>query len=130
MANAIHMGDIPDAFYIIYMATRLIAGNKVDPTTLQSGETMPCCPINTGGIWRCLFTKAYFEPNIDTFFDAIKPCQYGCKEPGGGTELAFVIKSMLDSADGLMVPSVGVENGNNEIKRKFILDALWECDNL
>eukprot|EP00957_Ditylum_brightwellii_P096762 7369666-Ditylum_brightwellii.AAC.1 len=50
-ANAFQMGDMSDAFYITYMATRLIAGNKIDPTTLQQGETMPCCPLNIGGAW-------------------------------------------------------------------------------
>eukprot|EP00957_Ditylum_brightwellii_P127171 9696836-Ditylum_brightwellii.AAC.1 len=112
------------------MATRLISGNKVDPTTLQPGETMPCCPINIGRAWRHLFIKGYFEPIINTFIDATKPCQYGCREPGRGTELALAIKAMLDGTDGFMVASVDVENGYNEIKRKSIIVALWECGNL
>eukprot|EP00957_Ditylum_brightwellii_P207858 15354820-Ditylum_brightwellii.AAC.1 len=112
------------------MATRLIAGNKVDPTTLQPGETMSCHHISIGGAWRHLFTKAYFEPIIDTFIDATKPYQYGCGEPGGGTELAYAIKAILDGADGLMVSSVDVENDYNEIKRKSLLDAVQECSDL
>eukprot|EP00957_Ditylum_brightwellii_P152692 11622853-Ditylum_brightwellii.AAC.1 len=53
LANAIHTGDMPDAFYITYMATRLIAGNKVDPNTLHQVEpchATPSTSVGPGGI--------------------------------------------------------------------------------
>eukprot|EP00957_Ditylum_brightwellii_P099697 7594684-Ditylum_brightwellii.AAC.1 len=79
-------------------------------------------PINIGNAWRCLFTQAYFASMKSTFIDLTKPCQYGCSEPEGGTELAFDVKAMLDGAEGTMIADVDVENGYNEIMRSAILE--------
>eukprot|EP00957_Ditylum_brightwellii_P070120 5325570-Ditylum_brightwellii.AAC.1 len=64
---------MPDPFYIYYMATRLIAVNKKDPTTLQDGKAMGVHPINIGNAWQRVWTKAYFEPLIKVFNIYTKP---------------------------------------------------------
>ena len=115
LANAIHTGDLPDHFYAVYVATRLVAANKKEPGALEEDEEMPVRPINVGNAWRRLFTKAYFEPLIEIFIEQTKPCQYGCGKPGGGTQLVFGVKAMLDGADGTMVASVDVKNEYNKI---------------
>ena len=61
LANAIHTGDLPDHFYAVYVATRLVAANKKEPGALEEDEEMPVQPINVGNAWRRPFTKAYFE---------------------------------------------------------------------
>eukprot|EP00957_Ditylum_brightwellii_P124750 9508200-Ditylum_brightwellii.AAC.1 len=63
---------------------------------------MPVQFINVGNAWRRLFTKAYYEPLIEIFTEQTKPCQYGCGEPGRGTQLVFGVKAMIDGADGTM----------------------------
>eukprot|EP00957_Ditylum_brightwellii_P120201 9172181-Ditylum_brightwellii.AAC.2 len=115
---------MPESFYITYMTTRLIAVNKKDPGTLGAGELMECHPINTGNTWHRVFTKAYFEPLVETFIKYTKPCKYGCGESGGSTELSFDVKAMLDGARGTMVASVDVANGYNEIMCKAILEVV------
>eukprot|EP00957_Ditylum_brightwellii_P193433 14729064-Ditylum_brightwellii.AAC.1 len=110
------MGDMPDHFYVYYMATcLLVATDKQDPETLEEGKTMQVRPIDIGNAWQHLFTQAYFDPTISTFIALTKPYQYGCGEPGGGTEPAFCVEAMLDCAEGTMIASVDVENGYNEI---------------
>eukprot|EP00957_Ditylum_brightwellii_P101610 7744192-Ditylum_brightwellii.AAC.2 len=64
---------------------------------------MECCPIAIGNTWHRVFTKAYFEPLVETFIKYTRHCQYGCGEPGGSTELAFGVKAMLGGAHGTMV---------------------------
>eukprot|EP00957_Ditylum_brightwellii_P092607 7051960-Ditylum_brightwellii.AAC.1 len=71
------------------MATRLIAANKKDPATLHDGEAMDVRPINIRNAWQRVWTKAYFKPLIKLFIAYTKPCQYGCREPGGCTEMVF-----------------------------------------
>eukprot|EP00957_Ditylum_brightwellii_P141200 10757862-Ditylum_brightwellii.AAC.1 len=80
---------MPDTFYIYYMATRLAAANKKDLATLQDGEAMVVHPINIRNAWQRVWAKAYFKPLIKMFIAYTKPCQYGCGEPGGGTEMVF-----------------------------------------
>eukprot|EP00957_Ditylum_brightwellii_P074890 5692148-Ditylum_brightwellii.AAC.1 len=71
------------------MATRLIAANKKDLATLQDGKAMGVRHINIRNAWWRVWTKAYFELLIEVFIAYTKPCQYGCSEPGGGTEMMF-----------------------------------------
>ena len=121
---------MPDPFYIFYMATRLIAASKKNPASLQDGEAMDVRPINIGNAWRRVWTKAYFKPLIEVFIAYTKPCQYGCGEPGGGTEMVFGVKAMMDGAESNMIASIDVANGYNEIKHSSILQAVWDCPDL
>eukprot|EP00957_Ditylum_brightwellii_P187750 14295885-Ditylum_brightwellii.AAC.1 len=82
---------------------RLTATNKTDPTTLPDDATMDVWSINIGNKWCRVFTKAYFEPLIDIFINHTKPCQYGCRKPGGRNELIFGVKAMLDGTKGNMI---------------------------
>eukprot|EP00957_Ditylum_brightwellii_P081140 6172187-Ditylum_brightwellii.AAC.1 len=84
MINDIHTGDMPNAFYIAYMATRLILS--------LSNQVKPCCAVTS--------------------------------------TLVRLGVILLDKADDFMVASVEDENGYSEIKRKSILDAMWECTDL
>eukprot|EP00957_Ditylum_brightwellii_P056807 4305363-Ditylum_brightwellii.AAC.1 len=38
LANAIHTGDLPDHFYVVYVATRLVATNKNKQGALEEDE--------------------------------------------------------------------------------------------
>eukprot|EP00957_Ditylum_brightwellii_P110305 8413048-Ditylum_brightwellii.AAC.1 len=81
LANAIYTGDLPDHFYAVYVATRLVSANKKEPAAVGDYEEMLVHPINV---------------------EQTKPCQYGCGEPGRGMQLVFGVKDMLDGADGTM----------------------------
>eukprot|EP00957_Ditylum_brightwellii_P151808 11559970-Ditylum_brightwellii.AAC.1 len=95
------MGNLPEPFYIWYMATLLIAANKCDTATLANIAPMDIHPINIGSALMHVFTKAYFAP-----------------------------LAMLDGAEGTMVASINIANGYNEIQCKSILEAVWECPDL
>eukprot|EP00957_Ditylum_brightwellii_P003379 256169-Ditylum_brightwellii.AAC.1 len=46
LANAMHTCDLPDHFYAVFDATRLVAANKKEPGALKEDEEMPVHPIN------------------------------------------------------------------------------------
>eukprot|EP00957_Ditylum_brightwellii_P181510 13826236-Ditylum_brightwellii.AAC.1 len=130
LANAAHTGDIPDPFYIYYTTTRLIAANKKEPSTLQDDKAMDMHPINIRNAWQRVWMKAYFERLIEVIIANTKPCQYGCGEQGGGTEMVFGVKTMMGGAESSMIASVDVAYGYDKIKCSSILQAVWDCPDL
>eukprot|EP00957_Ditylum_brightwellii_P017112 1290124-Ditylum_brightwellii.AAC.1 len=69
-----------------------------------------------------------YDINIHCHHQTIS--QYGCGKPGGGTELSFGVKAMLDGTEGTMIANVDIENGYNGIMHSAIIKQVWKCTEL
>ena len=83
-ANAAVSIELPQYFYVAWLATRLVLVNKTDPADLPLGMETFTRPINVGYAKRRLITRAYFYNDLQAVYNGtLGPVQNGCGISGG-----------------------------------------------
>eukprot|EP00957_Ditylum_brightwellii_P212397 15367214-Ditylum_brightwellii.AAC.6 len=134
LTNAIHTGDLPDYFYAVYVATRLVAANKKEPAALDDDEEMPVHPINystqemykdyngCGKKHYATVDKKLCEHKVD----AVKDCSDNKK-----TRLTIITRESVYSQEisEILTPGSGGKKVNYIVaKGMAVVDALYGLD--
>ena len=96
-ANLVVQAQLPDYFYIVFGASRLVPANKVDIADLPPGTVPDCRPVNIGSAERRFITRAYFDVSlIETLTYIVGPVQNGVGVKNGISITTFGVQLSLD----------------------------------
>ena len=111
-ANGIVQMRLPEYFYTMWVAGRMVPANKEHPNDVRPGAFPDCRPVNIGNADRQLVTRVYFGDDLnDTYIDILGPVQNGCGIPGGISITAFGAQVALNATPGFGIIKGDIKNG-------------------
>jgi hypothetical protein len=123
VAETIVSGRLPWYFYVAWTTTSLSAVNKLDPETLEQGQTMDCRPVCKGNSLRKAIIRTLYEPYMESFEKTGWPCQFGTSK-SGISQFCFSLFTHLEARPDFVVIALDIKNAFNEVTRAKVLEKL------